>query len=215
MLLLVGLGNPGRDHAGNRHNVGFMAADEIVRRHGLALPRARSRPGGMFSEGRIAGEQVIVLKPLTWMNLSGQAVGEAMRYWKLGPADVTVIHDDLDLAPGKVRIKRGGGHGGHNGLRSIDAHIGPDYRRVRVGIGHPGDRDAVTGWVLRDFAKADRVWLDKTLDAIAEATPLLVCGDDAGFMSRVALLARPPRPKRPPPGEATGGTEDSRKTDES
>jgi len=197
MLLLVGLGNPGARYAANRHNVGFMAVDEIVRRHRLPAFREKSRPHGAFSEGMIGGEKIVVLKPLTFMNDSGSAVGAAMRWYKLAPGDVIVIHDELDLAPGKVRVKKGGGAGGHNGLRSIDSHIGRDYRRVRIGVGHPGDPDRVTGHVLRDFAKADRGWLDKLLDAVADALPLLVAGDDAGFMTRVALVTSPPRNKGP------------------
>ncbi len=197
MLLLVGLGNPGARYAANRHNVGCMAVDEIVRRHDFSDFRERSRPRGAFAEGVIGGEKVIVLKPLTFMNDSGNAVGAAMRWFKLAPEDVIVIHDELDLAPGKVRVKRGGGAGGHNGLRGIDRHIGRDYRRVRIGVGHPGDPDRVTGHVLRDFAKADGEWLDKVLDVVAEAFPLLVDGDDAGFMTRVALVTNPPRNKGP------------------
>jgi PTH1 family peptidyl-tRNA hydrolase len=208
MQLLVGLGNPGQDYAGNRHNIGFMAVDEIVRRHGLAAPRGKSRPHGMVSEGRIDGARVIVLKPLTFMNNSGQAVGEAVRYYKLEPADVFVFHDELDLAAGKVRAKLGGGNAGHNGLRSIDAHIGREYWRVRLGIGHPGDRDRVHGHVLKDFAKSDRPWVEKMLEAVSDAIPLLLAGRDADFMSRVALLTQPPKPKRTPPdrdaAKATG-----------
>jgi len=208
MLLLVGLGNPGARYAANRHNVGFMAVDEIVRRHRFPGFREKSRPHGAFSEGAVGGEKVAILKPLTFMNDSGSAVGAAMRWFKLTPADVIVIHDELDLAPGKVRVKRGGGAGGHNGLRSIDRHIGRDYRRVRIGIGHPGDPDRVTGYVLRDFAKSDGDWLDKTLDAVADAFPLLVAGDDSGFMTKVALVTNPPRNKGPQTGgdsEPDGG----------
>ena len=213
MLLLVGLGNPGREHAGNRHNVGFMAVDAIIRRHGFSAPRTRSQPNGVFAEGTVGGEKIVALKPLTYMNLSGEAVGAAMRYWKLSPEDVTVIYDEIDLFPGKVRVKRGGGSGGHNGIRSIDAHIGPDFRRVRIGVGHPGTPEMVTHWVLRDFAKSDQEWLDKTLEAVAEAWPFLVAGDDAGFMNKVALLTQPPRPKKPPPEKAPGGGEKTDKTD--
>jgi peptidyl-tRNA hydrolase, PTH1 family len=198
MLLFVGLGNPGRDYAENRHNVGAMAVEEIIRRHGLPGLRTRSRPAGAFSEGRLGDEQVRILRPLSYMNESGRPVGEAMRYYRLSPADVVVFHDELDLAAGKVRVKRGGGHAGHNGLRSIDQHIGPDYRRVRIGIGHPGDRDRVTGHVLRDFSRADRVWLDRMLEAIADAAPLLAGGDDAGFMTRVALLTKRQKPQNEP-----------------
>ncbi len=208
MLLLVGLGNPGQDHAGNRHNIGFMVADEIVRCYGLPTPRSKSRPRGMFSEGRIEGEKVIVLKPLTYMNESGQAVGAAMRYYKLEPADVFVFHDELDLAAGKVRAKCGGGNAGHNGLRSIDAHIGRDYWRIRLGIGHPGDRNRVTGHVLKNFSKADRPWVEKMVGAAADAVPLLLAGKKADFTTRVALLTQPAKPKRPAPDKAKPKTED-------
>jgi len=206
MLLFVGLGNPGRDYAENRHNVGAMAVEAILRRHGLPALRNSTRPRGAFAEGRLGEAQVRFLRPLSYMNESGGPVGEAMRYWRMVPEDVVVFHDELDLAAGKVRVKRGGGHAGHNGLRSIDAHIGRDYRRVRIGIGHPGDRERVTGHVLRDFSKADRAWLDATLDAVADAAPLLAAGDDAAFMTRVALLTQPPRPKSeagPPKGGKT------------
>jgi len=196
MLLLVGLGNPGQEYAGNRHNIGAMAVDEIVRRHGFSTPRTRSRPQGVFSEGIIDGVKVTTLKPLTYMNDSGKAVGDAMRYWRLETQEIFVLHDELDLAPAKVRAKLGGGHAGHNGLRSIDSHIGKDYWRVRLGVGHPGDKERVTGHVLRDFSKADKQWLDKTLDAVADAIPLLLTGDGAGFTSRVALLTQPPKPKK-------------------
>ena len=185
MLLLVGLGNPGAEYAGNRHNVGFMAADAIIRRHNLSAPRARFR--GEVSEGTLAGEQVLVLKPQTFMNESGRSVGEAARFYKLAPDDIIVFYDEIDLAPGKLRVKTGGGAAGHNGIRSIDAHLGDaGYRRVRIGIGHPGHRDRVHGYVLGNFAKADRDWLVPELDAIAEFAPLLVAGRDSDFMSRVA-----------------------------
>ena len=207
MLLLVGLGNPGQDYAGNRHNIGFMVADEIVRCYGFPAPRSKSRPQGMFSEGRIGSDKVIVLKPLTYMNESGQAVGAAMRYYKLEPADVFVFHDELDLAAGKVRAKRGGGNAGHNGLRSIDSHIGRDYWRIRLGIGHPGDRNRVTGHVLKDFSKADRPWVEKMIQAVADATPLLLAGKEADFMTRVALLTQPPKPKNPAPDKTKPETE--------
>ncbi len=207
MLLLVGLGNPGRDAEDNRHNIGFMAVDAVIARFGLGAPRARRQPAGLFSDGVIDGNKVMVLKPRTYMNESGRAVGAAVRYWKLAPEDVMVFHDELDLAPGKVRVKRGGGHGGHNGLRSIDSHIGKDYRRVRLGIGHPGDKDRVTGHVLRNFSKADRVWLEPFLDAVAAATPMLISGDDSGFMTRVALLTQPEKPKKPRPAPADSGAD--------
>ena len=195
MLLLVGLGNPGQEYAGNRHNIGGMAVDEIVRRHGFSAPKTQSRPQGVFSEGIIDGVKVITIKPLIYMNLSGKAIGDAMRYWSLEPQDIFVLHDELDLPTAKVRAKLGGGHAGHNGLRSIDSHIGKDYWRVRLGIGHPGDKGQVTGHVLRDFSKSDKQWLAKTLDAVADAIPLLLNGDGAAFTSRVALLTQPPKPK--------------------
>jgi len=197
MLLLVGLGNPGPEYAHNRHNIGFMAVDEIVRRHGFAPWRARFQ--GLIAEGRLGSEKVLALKPLTYMNRSGAAVGEAMRFYKVSPAETVVFHDELDLAAGKLRMKQGGGHAGHNGLRSIDAHIGSGYRRCRLGIGHPGDKELVLGWVLHDFAKADREWLEPLLAAIGEAGPLLTAGNDAAFASKIALLLQPPKPKKPAP----------------
>ena len=199
MLLLVGLGNPGSRHAGQRHNVGFMAVDEVVRRHGFGPWRKRFQ--GEASEGTLDGTKVLALKPATFMNLSGQAVGEALRFHKLMLGDVVVIHDDLDLAPGKVRVKTGGGAGGHNGLRDIDAHLGKDYRRVRIGIGHPGHKDLVLHYVLQDFASDERQgWVPKVIDAIASEAPLLAPGSKASdekFMSRVAFLTAPPPPPKP------------------
>ncbi len=208
MLLVVGLGNPGPDYARNRHNIGFMAADAIVRRHGLG--RFRRKFHGEIAEGQVAGRRILVLKPSTYMNDSGRAVAAACGFYRLTPEDVLVLHDEIDLAAGKVRIKDGGGHAGHNGLRSIHAHIGADYRRVRVGVGHPGDRDRVKSHVLKDFAKADDVWLEKLLDSIAHHFPLLVGGDDLSFMSKVALDLQPPRPKKPklPETDAQGGDGD-------
>lgn len=185
MLLIAGLGNPGAQYRDNRHNVGFMAADEIARRHSFS-PWSRKFKGEI-AEGALAGEKVLLLKPQTFMNLSGEAVGEAMRFYKLTPADIVVIHDELDLAAGKIRLKAGGGHGGHNGLRSIDAHCGKDYRRLRIGIGHPGDKARVHGHVLGDFAKVDAEWLDPLLEAIAVNADLLVKGEDSTFMNRVTL----------------------------
>ncbi len=192
MHLLVGLGNPGAGHAGNRHNIGFMAVDEIVRRHGFGPWRAKFQ--GRLSEGRLGGAKALALKPQTYMNNSGQSVGACVRFHGLSTGDVTVFYDDLDLAPGRLRVKTGGGHGGHNGLRSLDAHLDDkDYRRVRLGIGHPGDRDRVTGHVLSDFAKADRDWLAPLLDAVAGHAGLLAAGDASGFMNRIALATRPAR----------------------
>ncbi|MEQ8196248.1 MAG: aminoacyl-tRNA hydrolase [Rhodospirillales bacterium] len=195
MLLVVGLGNPGSQYARNRHNFGFMAADVIVRRHGFSDYRAKFH--GDIAEGTIGGTKVLVLKPMTYMNESGRAVAAAMQFFKLAPEDVLVLHDELDLAPGKVRAKRGGGLAGHNGLRDIKAHIGENFRRLRLGIGHPGDKKLVLNYALRDFPKADEEWVEKLLDAVAEHFPLLVKGDDSGFMSRVAQATNPPKPKSP------------------
>lgn len=200
MLLVVGLGNPGTEYARNRHNIGFMAADELVRRHSFGPWRAKFQ--GEISEGIIGGAKVLLLKPMTYMNLSGQSVGQAARFLKIPVEDVIVIHDELDLPPGRLRVKRGGGAGGHNGLKSIDQHLGQNYRRVRLGIGHPGDRDRVAGYVLHDFAKADQAWLDPMLDGVAQAFPMLVDGDEAGFMNRVAALTAPAKPKKGKPAEA-------------
>ena len=193
MLLFVGLGNPGTQHARNRHNVGFMAVDEIARRHGFGPFRSRFQ--GLAAEGRIAGEKIIALEPLTYMNRSGQSVAEAVRFYKLAPEDVTVFYDEIDLAGGKLRVKRGGGHAGHNGLRDITNHIGADFRRVRIGVGHPGDKDKVAGYVLHDFAKAEMDGVDKLIDAIAREIDYLVRDDDASFMSRVSMAVNPAAPK--------------------
>lgn len=192
MRLFVGLGNPGAKYAGNRHNVGFMAIDRIGADHGFAPFRARFQ--GEVSEGRLGIERVVLLKPSTFMNLSGQSVGEAMRYLKLEPADVVVFHDELDLAPGKVRLKAGGGHAGHNGLRSIHGHIGEAYGRVRIGIGHPGHKDKVAPYVLSDFAKAEAPMLDDLLSGISEGAAALAADDGAKFLNAVSLRTAPPRP---------------------
>lgn len=192
MLLFVGLGNPGAGYAGNRHNLGFMAVDEITRHHGFSAPRTRFQ--GHLGDGRIKGERVLVLKPGTFMNESGRAVGEALRYFRLDPGKVYVFHDDLDLAPGKVRVKLGGGHAGHNGVRNIDSHIGQDYWRVRMGIGRAGAKADAESYVLKDFTKADRTWVEPLLEAVASAAPLLVADDPPGFMSKVSVLTRPPEP---------------------
>ncbi|WP_372839453.1 aminoacyl-tRNA hydrolase [Phaeovulum sp.] len=196
MKLFVGLGNPGASYAGNRHNIGFMAVERIATEHGFSGWRARFQ--GQVAEGMLGGEKVLLLKPATFMNLSGQSVGEAMRYLKLTPPDVIVFHDELDLAPGKCRLKQGGGHAGHNGLRSIHAHIGESYGRVRLGIGHPGHKDRVADYVLSDFAKADAVWREDMLAGIAEGAPALARGDGAGFLNTVAQRMAPPRPPKPP-----------------
>lgn len=203
MLLITGLGNPGRQYENHRHNVGFMAADAISRRHSFS-PWSKKFTA-LISEGRLGSEKVLLIKPQTYMNLSGQAVGEAMRFYKLQPSDLIVLYDELDLAPGKVRVKTSGGTGGHNGIKSIDAHCGKDYRRLRIGIGHPGDKARVTGHVLGDFAKADQEWLEPLLDAIAENIPMLARGDDSGFMNKVSLAVKDKtdngdaRPDKPAP----------------
>jgi PTH1 family peptidyl-tRNA hydrolase len=190
MLLIVGLGNPGARYAYNRHNIGFMAAEDIAER--WRFGPFRSKFQGQLAEGRLAGRSVLLFKPLTYMNESGRAVGQAVRFYKLAPEDVIAIHDDLDLAPGKCRVKKGGGAGGHNGLRSMDSQIGKEYWRIRLGIGHPGDKDLVHGYVLHDFAKSDEAWLDPLMDAVAEAMPLMAEGEPEKFMSKVAHLARAP-----------------------
>lgn len=209
MQLFVGLGNPGGQYARNRHNIGFMAVERIAGNHGFGPWRTQFQ--GKVSEGRFGAQRVILLKPATFMNRSGQSVSAAMRFFKLEPADVTVFHDELDLAPGKLRVKQGGGHAGHNGLRSIHAAIGPDYTRVRLGIGHPGHKAAVSGYVLRNFPKADADWLDELLRGISDGAPALAAGDAARFMNAVALRVAPPRsstrpstgaPKSPPPPDS-------------
>ncbi|RYH09773.1 aminoacyl-tRNA hydrolase [Tropicimonas sp. IMCC6043] len=191
MQLFVGLGNPGPKYARNRHNIGFMAVERIAEDHGFGPWRGKFQ--GSLAEGRLGSERVMLLKPETFMNRSGQSVGEAMRFFKLEPGDVTVFHDELDLAPGKVRVKEGGGHAGHNGLRSIHAAIGPDYARVRLGIGHPGHKDAVSGYVLHDFPKADADWLDDVLRGLSDGAADLAAGDAGKFMNAVALRVNPPR----------------------
>lgn len=191
MRLFVGLGNPGQKYAMHRHNVGYMAVDRIASDHRFSPWRQKFQ--GVISEGRLGSEKIVLLKPETFMNLSGQSVGEAMRFFKLDPADVTVFHDEIDLAPGKCRVKTGGGHAGHNGLRSLHAHIGDDYRRVRIGVGHPGHKDRVPGYVLSDFAKAERDWLEDLLRGISDGAAALAAGDAARFANAVALRTAPPR----------------------
>ncbi|HEY8289391.1 MAG TPA: aminoacyl-tRNA hydrolase [Acetobacteraceae bacterium] len=192
MLLWVGLGNPEPGMARNRHNIGFMALDVIAIRHGFSPWRQRFK--GLISEGSIAGQKVLALKPLTYMNASGESVQAAAAFYKLLPEVITAFHDELDLVPGKVRVKRGGGSAGHNGLRSMDRQLGtPDYWRVRLGIGHPGIKDRVLGHVLSDFGKDDKEWLLPMLDAVAEAAPLLVAGQPEDFMTKVALLTQETR----------------------
>lgn len=192
MLIFAGLGNPGPKYAGNRHNIGFMAADEIARRHGFGPWRQKMQ--AEISEGQLDGEKILLVKPQTYMNESGRAVGEIMRFYKLSPVDITVFYDELDLVPGKVRVKTGGGSGGHNGIKSIDAHCGKDYARVRLGIGHPGTKDRVHGHVLGDFAKSDDVWLTPLLDELARHADYLARGDAGGFMTRLAEATRSTNP---------------------
>jgi PTH1 family peptidyl-tRNA hydrolase len=193
--LVVGLGNPGPKYERTRHNIGFMAIDEIVRRHSFRPFREKFH--GLIAEGELGGDRVVALKPMTFMNNSGESVAPAAHFFKIAPQDVFVIHDELDLAPGKLRVKRGGGAAGHNGLRSIDAHLGSDYWRVRLGIGHPGRKDLVLSYVLQNFLPDETVWLDKLLPAAAEALPLLLAGQDSAFMSKAALLIDPPAPRPP------------------
>lgn len=188
-LLFVGLGNPGPSYANHRHNIGFMAVESIAWRH--RFPTWRQKFKGEITEGQLGPSRVLLLKPMTFMNLSGQSVGEAMRFFKIPLADIVVFHDELDLVPGKVRIKMGGGVAGHNGLKSLAAHLGTqDFKRVRLGIGHPGHKDRVIGHVLSDFHKSDTDWLEPLLDGLAEAAPLLAANDDADFMNRVALVTQ-------------------------
>ncbi len=202
MKLFVGLGNPGAKYAQNRHNIGFMALDRIAEDHGFSPWRNKFQ--GLVADGKLGGEKIALLKPETFMNNSGQSVGEAMRFFKLDSTDVTVFHDEIDLAPAKLRVKAGGGHAGHNGLRSIHQHIGPHYDRIRMGVGHPGRKEAVPGYVLRDFAKAEAEWLDDMLRGISDGAVELAMGDSGRFMNAVALRVAPPRsskstPKPKPP----------------
>ncbi|HVY21558.1 MAG TPA: aminoacyl-tRNA hydrolase [Bauldia sp.] len=189
MLLVVGLGNPGPEYARQRHNVGFIAVDAIHRRHGFQPWRRRF--SGEIAEGTLSGEKALLLKPLTYMNDSGRSVQEAAHFYKLEPKDIVVIHDEVDLPPGKTRMKVGGGAAGHNGLRSIDAAIGQDYRRLRIGVGHPGVKEAVPGYVLHDFPKIDAEWLVPLIDTIAENAPLLAKGQDNTFANRLHAAANP------------------------
>lgn len=202
MRVIAGLGNPGSKYAGNRHNIGFMAVDAIHRRHGFAGWSKKFK--GEIAEGEIGGERVLLIKPQTFMNLSGESIGEAMRFYKLTPGDIVVLYDELDLPPGKVRVKVGGGHGGHNGIKSMDAHCGKDYRRVRLGIGHPGSKEQVHNHVLGDFAKADRTWLEPLLDTIADNADMLVRGEDSQFQNKIALATGGK------PSDATGNAREAK-----
>ncbi|SLN74533.1 aminoacyl-tRNA hydrolase [Oceanibacterium hippocampi] len=195
MLLLVGLGNPGPEHARDRHNLGFMAVETIIDRHDFGPARSRFR--GLVAEGRLGNERVLALCPLTYMNNSGESVGEAMRFYKLAPEQLVVIYDELDLALGKIRMKTGGGSAGHNGIRSITAHVNGDYRRLRLGIGHPGDRARVIAHVLKPFSGEERPIIDDMLDCVAEAAPKLGDGDDPGFMTLAARLMHERRAASP------------------
>lgn len=185
MHLIVGLGNHGKGYAGNRHNIGFMAIESIARAH--SFPAFRARFQALVSEGTLGGERVMLMMPQTWMNESGRAVGEAIRFYKLEEKDVTVIHDELDLPPARVRIKTGGGNAGHNGLKSIAAHAGSDFRRLRLGIGHPGDKNRVHDYVLSDFAKSEEPWVEALTEAIAKHAHLLAEGPEASFLNKVHL----------------------------
>ncbi len=185
MLLLVGLGNPGERYVGNRHNIGFMVVQAIAKRHGIGPWRRRFQ--GVACEGSIGAERTLLLLPGTYMNDSGRAVAEAAHFYKLPLADIAVVHDEIDLSPGKVRVKTGGGIAGHNGLRSITEHIGNDYRRVRIGVGHPGDKDLVQHYVLSDFAKSERGWVEALIAIIADNAELIVAGEDASFQNKVHL----------------------------
>jgi PTH1 family peptidyl-tRNA hydrolase len=195
MKLFVGLGNPGSEYARNRHNVGFMAVDRIAAAHGFAPWKRKFQ--GYAADGELGGEKILLLKPATFMNESGRAVGEAARFLKVAEADIVVFYDEIDLFPGKLKVKTGGGNAGHNGLRSISAHLGNDYVRVRIGVGHPGTKELVARWVLNDFAKADQAWLAPLLDAIAGAAPRLARNDQSRFLSDVAkALGDDPDPRK-------------------
>ncbi|KFE36617.1 aminoacyl-tRNA hydrolase [Thioclava atlantica] len=215
MKLWVGLGNPGAKYSANRHNIGFMALDRIAEDHGFAPWRAKFQ--GQVSEGRVGSERIVLLKPETFMNLSGQSVRAAADFYKIPVEDITVFHDELDLAPGKCRLKQGGGHAGHNGLRSIHQHMGSDYARVRLGIGHPGHKDRVAGYVLSDFAKAEQEMLDDLLRGISDGAPALAAGEGSKFLNAVSLRTAPPRsstgtapPKPSPVPERKEAADDTR-----
>jgi PTH1 family peptidyl-tRNA hydrolase len=194
MLIFAGLGNPGGTYQANRHNIGFMAIDAIHRKHPFGPWSKKFK--SVISEGEIDGEKILLMKPQTFMNLSGEAVGDAMRFYKLTSADITVFHDELDLPAAKVKVKTGGGNGGHNGLKSIDAHCGREYRRVRLGIGHPGSKEQVHNHVLGDFHKVDQTWLEPLLDDIALNVGLLLKGDGSQFMNKLAGAPAPEAKKK-------------------
>lgn len=185
MLLFVGLGNPGARYAGNRHNIGFMAVEAIAKRHGFAPWRRRFQ--GVATEGSLDGKKTLLLLPGTFMNESGRAVAEAANFYKIGLNEIVVLHDELELPPGKVRIKTGGGNAGHNGLRSVSEHMGNDYKRMRIGIGHPGNKDLVHSYVLSDFAKTERPWVETLCDAIADNAGILARDQDSSFQNKIHL----------------------------
>lgn len=206
MRLLVGLGNPGSGYANNRHNLGFMTADRIVEQYRLGSWRTKFQ--GHIADGQLGGNKVAVLKPMTFMNESGRALRDAMTFYKLNLEDVFVFFDEIELAPGKIRVKQGGGHAGHNGIRSLDAHVGRDFWRVRMGVGHPGDKNRVSGYVLQDFAKADKDWVTALVDATTDSTPLLVEGETNRFMTDVSqamqAVTTPPSPREIKPNSEEG-----------
>jgi len=202
MHLLVGLGNPGKDYERHRHNIGFMAADRIADKFGF--PPLKKKYRGEYAEGTIGREKVGLLKPMTFMNESGKSVAEAANFYKIAPENIVVFHDELDIAPNRVKVKLGGGAGGHNGLRSMDDWLGTsEYKRVRLGIGHPGDKDRVTGYVLGNFARDEEDGLDKFLQVVCDNVPLLLQDKDEDFMTKVALALKPPKPKKDKPKEET------------
>ena len=192
MKLIVGLGNPGAKYARNRHNIGFMALDRIAEDHDFGPWKGKHQ--GSISEGRFGADRAVLLQPDTFMNNSGLSVQAALRFYKLEPVDLIVLHDEIDLAPGKVKFKIAGGHAGHNGLRSVHAHVGAEYGRVRLGVGHPGHKDRVPSYVLHDFAKADENWLDDVLRGVSDGAPYLATGDGAKFMNAVSMRVAPARP---------------------
>ena len=200
MKLLVGLGNPGGEYARHRHNVGFMAVERIATRHGFSPWKKRF--GGYASDGDVGGERALLLKPESYMNESGRSVGEALRFLKLTPADLIVFHDELDIDPGRIKVKTGGGNAGHNGLRSISQCVGNEYVRVRIGIGHPGHKDAVSGYVLHDFARVEQVWLAPLLDAMADASGDLLAAKPDAFIKAVARITLPSEEPREEPKRA-------------
>lgn len=210
MRLIVGLGNPGSQYAGNRHNIGFMAVDDIVRRHSFGPIRERFHAA--ISEGKLADEKAVALCPTTYMNDSGRAVQAAAQFFKLEPRDVIVIYDEIDLPLGKVRARLGGGSGGHNGIRSIDAHLGNDFWRIRLGVGHPGVPELVRSYVLQDFTKEERPIAKAMIEAVTDALPLMITADENKFMNKVNITLNPPKPKEPRTGEPKSGEPKSAET---